>query len=933
MTLSNGRTSAYQWDYGLKVNTTDAVGTVVRFANEHGSRAIPVEAVEEGLNKVYHIPDILLTTGRAIVMYHLGGDGDTSVYTTTEDFLPVYEAPKPDDYIFTEEEIRTWQELDERLTEAEGDIVALESGKADVVHTHTESDITDLGSYVPTSRTVNGKSLSSDISLSYTDVGAAAESHTHTESDITDLGSYVPTSRTVNGKALSSDISLTNTDVGAAASSHTHTESQITDLGDYISDPSTKTADQVLTWDGTAWVAEDLPDQVDIFYISLSDGIPTCNGMDIHNALVDGKQVIIKPSMWEYSFPSFLSDAMTYEPPNVIIEYYTTGLYSTDATITKITLAWSNNSWRRITESVTLTEGGGGGGGTDDYSDLTNKPQINSVTLSGNKSSSDLGLADAVHTHSQYLTQETDPTVPAWAKASEKPTYTASEVGALPDDTAIPTKVSDLTNDSGFLTTETDPTVPSWAKASTKPTYTAAEVGALPDDTEIPTKVSDLTNDSGFITTETDPTVPSWAKQSTKPSYTAAEVGAVPTTRTVNGKALSSDINLSIGDLKDVIEVQIGTDWGNDGTSLADIETAYLTGNMVIGYLDEDESTTAYPLRVFYSDGVHASSTNSYALFEGVGDDGKILRFYRRYSSWNYKHITPLPEPWAAAENEFVYFDGSGWGTQYQTAVRIIYDFDGVSYITECLDHQQVPMVYRSTDRMIGTLCGVHYDDTDPYHLVPDKYFFRAVGESGVVETWSVEGSGDPWDVTWTTVETPLIPAPSSPSAGDVLTYSNGSWVAQTPSGGGTPEVFILHEDPITGYPTESPADIVAAFNAENLLVYYNGTNYYYVNYFSNDPSSVMYMIIPSAAYQNISTMELTYDYTQQSWSRSFSSWDLVPTARKVNNKALSSDITLTSSDVGAIANPSTKTAGQFLSWNGSAWVAASLPIWNGSVT
>ena len=31
--------------------------------------------------------------------------------------------------------------------------------------------------------------------------------------------------------------------------------------------------------------------------------------------------------------------------------------------------------------------------------------------------------------------------------------------------------------------TETDPTVPSWAKAQNKPTYTAAEVGALPDTT------------------------------------------------------------------------------------------------------------------------------------------------------------------------------------------------------------------------------------------------------------------------------------------------------------------------------------------------------------------------------------------------------------------------------------------------------------------
>lgn len=47
-------------------------------------------------------------------------------------------------------------------------------------------------------------------------------------------------------------------------------------------------------------------------------------------------------------------------------------------------------------------------------------------------------------------------------------------------DVTVPTKTSDLTNDSGFLTsyTETDPTVPSWAKASSKPTYTYSEVGA-----------------------------------------------------------------------------------------------------------------------------------------------------------------------------------------------------------------------------------------------------------------------------------------------------------------------------------------------------------------------------------------------------------------------------------------------------------------------
>ena len=36
---------------------------------------------------------------------------------------------------------------------------------------------------------------------------------------------------------------------------------------------------------------------------------------------------------------------------------------------------------------------------------------------------------------------ETDPTVPAWAKAANKPTYTASEVGALSED-SLPTAIN-----------------------------------------------------------------------------------------------------------------------------------------------------------------------------------------------------------------------------------------------------------------------------------------------------------------------------------------------------------------------------------------------------------------------------------------------------------------------------------------------------------
>ena len=69
----------------------------------------------------------------------------------------------------------------------------------------------------------------------------------------------------------------------------------------------------------------------------------------------------------------------------------------------------------------------------------------------------------------------------------------------------IPTKISDLTNDEGFISsyTETDPTVPAWAKQPNKPAYTASEVGALPADTiipTVPTNISDFVNDAGYLT-------------------------------------------------------------------------------------------------------------------------------------------------------------------------------------------------------------------------------------------------------------------------------------------------------------------------------------------------------------------------------------------------------------------------------------------------
>lgn len=97
--------------------------------------------------------------------------------------------------------------------------------------------------------------------------------------------------------------------------------------------------------------------------------------------------------------------------------------------------------------------------------------------------SGDVGLT--LVSDSEGMTLHSGAGVSLTTTGNNKFTYNNKEV-AVKDD--IPTNVSAFTNDAGYLTsyTETDPTVPAWAKASTKPTYTAAEVGALPDTTVIP---------------------------------------------------------------------------------------------------------------------------------------------------------------------------------------------------------------------------------------------------------------------------------------------------------------------------------------------------------------------------------------------------------------------------------------------------------------
>ncbi len=89
----------------------------------------------------------------------------------------------------------------------------------------TEAQALENLGATPKTRTINSKALISDIELSCADVGAAAENHVHDFNSISEkpttiegygITDAVPQSRTINSKTLISDIELSCTDIGAA---------------------------------------------------------------------------------------------------------------------------------------------------------------------------------------------------------------------------------------------------------------------------------------------------------------------------------------------------------------------------------------------------------------------------------------------------------------------------------------------------------------------------------------------------------------------------------------------------------------------------------------------------------------------------------------------------------------------------------------------
>ena len=150
------------------------------------------------------------------------------------------------------------------------------------------------------------------------------------------------------------------------------------------------------------------------------------------------------------------------------------------------------HSYEDLTEKPTLFNG--------KYADLIGKPTIptktSDITNDSNfVTTSQLNTkADTIHTHS-------------YEDLTDKPTLFSGKYADLTGKPTIPTKVSELTNDSSFATTVQLSTKANtvhthdYADLENKPTLFSGKYIDLLDKPTIPSKTSELTNDSNFVDT------------------------------------------------------------------------------------------------------------------------------------------------------------------------------------------------------------------------------------------------------------------------------------------------------------------------------------------------------------------------------------------------------------------------------------------------
>ena len=180
--LDNARGALYQWDVDQRVSVDSADIVEVHFTNAVTAPALVCEVYEEGGRRWANIPNILLQQGWAVKVYGCCGE-----CVRAEATIPVIRRTKPADYVYTETEVKRYDDLEQRISAleerdyltTEADPTVPEWAKQPEKPTYTAAEVGAqpkgdyaLRSELPTVpvQSVNGKTGA--VRLSASDVGA-----------------------------------------------------------------------------------------------------------------------------------------------------------------------------------------------------------------------------------------------------------------------------------------------------------------------------------------------------------------------------------------------------------------------------------------------------------------------------------------------------------------------------------------------------------------------------------------------------------------------------------------------------------------------------------------------------------------------------------------------------------------------------------------
>ena len=444
-----------------------------------------------------------------------------SGYITNEvnDLVNYYDKDETDTLIATEAETRDAADLD---LQGQIDAISSASDVVDVVGTYAElqsydtSKLSDNDIIKVLTDETHDDAISyyrwNDTTNAFTYIGSQGPFYTKSETDAT----FVPQTRTINGKGLNSDVVLTAADVNALPASTVIPT--VNDATLTIQKNGTTVATFTANSAQNATADISVPTKVS----DLTNDLNFVEETDLSNVAFSGAYADITGTPY---IPTKTSD-LTNDSDFVSDANYV-------HTDNNFTTALKDKLNGVATGAEVNVQSDWNVADTSSDAFIKNKPAIPTKTSDITNDSGFITSA-AVPTKTSDLTNDSGFITNQVNNLANY--YDQTAINSMFNALSVPTKTSDLTNDSGFLTTNTLPIATAsslgvvkigsginvaadgtisaavasldWANITNKPTdvsYWTNDAGYITS-AALPTKTSDLDNDSGFVTSADVPT-------------------------------------------------------------------------------------------------------------------------------------------------------------------------------------------------------------------------------------------------------------------------------------------------------------------------------------------------------------------------------------------------------------------------------------------